>query len=274
MITTAKEKKYWKSITLTEVNLLVLEKILLKYCDKVTYCVYTDNSTEEKVFQTAKDLAHWNSPDNDRIFILEIYGTYKNAAALEVTFHRFLFEIPFKGRRPFAYKCQYSNKEIVKRFNKDMEAFGNQEEELYSKQFKSSMTKRIVWAFFVLVDLLGAIYLFSPKNTQFSEMLRNATEELRENSWSYTFKALCLLLLIKAIEYYLVRPLFRALLCPTVNFAWGIEKQRYERRTRVRHNLFWGVLTAFGVSLVASFLSPYFKDFIIWIHTLFEPIPS
>lgn len=235
-----------------------LEATLLKYCDKLTYSVYTD-SADEEVFQTAKDLTCWNCPDNRRICILEITGTRKNVIALELTFYRFLFEVPLRDRRPFVYECKYSSQEIVKSFNKDMEAFGSQEEELYSKQYKSSLTKRIMRAACALICLLAIINLFVPQNTNFSEMLRNAREELHKNNLSYAFKAACLLLLIKTIEYYLARPLFRAFLCPTVNFAWGIEKQRHERRARIRYNLFWGVFTALGVSLIASILSPYFK---------------
>ena len=228
--------EYKKIIVLTIERMQELRELLLKHGDSIEYTAITSNDAEIE-FDSFDELCGFNNFGEDKIKSLNLICRKKED-------YKFIIDIDFSPEYPkkASVKCKYcfSSVDYESVFISDLEKFLDKTSTF---DMKYRICKFIGYWIFLL---LGVYPVLIPIN---------GMPYYKTVSGQTILFVVLLIFELTAIGLYslFVQHILNRLY-PRVIYAWGEERERYNRLLALRSNIFWGVIIALLISLAVGLL--------------------
>ena len=231
---------YKKTVLLTIPRLQELNLLLQKHGKCIKYSATTKNHSEV-LFDSFEELTGFDNFQENRITSLKI----KCSNCIQSDDEDVYIETVFSPTSPYdtdSVRCYYYFSDIEKEtiFKSDFTKFLNKAA-TYDRNYKVCE-----WSTFVALFILGLYPVFLPLGGVFYyQRIRGV------------FPVIMTILISELLAsglYYLCSKLIWRRLFPRAIYAWGEEEPRYQKLEKLRSELFWGVLVAPVVSIIAGLI--------------------
>lgn len=230
--------KYEKALVLTPERIRELENIFLRFSKDIFYEATTVSDTEI-IFSSVDELLEYDNYYNRRIKSLTVTGKDGFDEIVSCIFEADGLEV-FLGYSKTCI-CRYttSTVETEKSLKDNILEFLKKSTAQYWLIGKIRIFGIMTFVSGIALGYIGFAGVHSNSETNVPVIV-----------FLGTIIIVCALLsLIILIDRHGLKKVF-----PAVTFAWGEEARNYEKSERTRHNLFWAVLVAIIVGIVAAFI--------------------
>ena len=227
---------YKRALKLTPDRMRQLEELLNRYFDKIVYNCNIKNGSDI-TFQSLEEMLEYDNFSTGKIVSMNIYG--ETTAQLTINFSEGYGT--FSNYEQVVY-CNYTLYDVVQDtiFIKELNEF-----------FKKSTLN--YW-------LIGKATLFSLSLACYSFILifRIIEARLRFSAANLSLDELLLAIALLFLAYFIDKNLLKKLFPPIV-FYWGEEERAFDKKDKLRTNLFWVVLVGILIGIVVFFFTNLLK---------------